>query len=483
MNMAHDFCEDGLTHECTPDAGDTTWVLLSSILVLVMMPALAFFEAGLLNAKNTLSILSQILAGVAVLSVMWHIFGFGLVYGPSKGGIIGDFTHFVMYLHLDNNCYCKAPTVPSLAFVIFQLMFAAISPLLMTGCFAGRLRFRAYIVFIVLWEGIIYYPLAHWVWGGGFLGKLGVLDFAGGIVIHTSSGVSSLVIALVLGRRCDFDKYGGEIPPSSVPLASVGAALLWIGWYGFNAGSAFAANFLSATVVANTTIAAAISAVAWSMLSVYHTSHLNTVSVLNGAIAGLAGITPTSGYIETYWASVIGAILGVGSFYSVVLLKEKLKIDDALDVSSVHGVTGVIGSICIGFFASKAVNPGGHDGVIHGNPKQLAIQLLGVGVAAIWGGLCTFVIMRVMKFVGLQRISMEQELLGLDKLEHGEDPAYNYLREDSQPEAFHELEAQRHSSDDDTEHLVNPGNIQNNTHGNDHGGHGHLKKHTSSIWH
>jgi len=412
--------------KCAADSGNTAWVLMSTILVLGMMPALAFFESGLLRAKNTLSILTQILSGLPVLGVMWHVIGFGLVYGHDVGGVIGNPSHFAFYRLLRNyECMEQAPTVPSMAFATFQMMFAAITPLLMTGCFAGRLRFRAFLVFIILWEFLVYYPLAHWIWGNGWLAKIGVIDFAGGIVIHASAGAASIVVALVLGKRSGFEEHHGEVPPSNVPLATVGAALLWMGWYGFNAGSAYSSGTLASLVVTNTTIASCVSCVSWIVLSLFHCSHLNTVSVMNGAIAGLAGITPVSGYIESYYATPIAVLIGFSSFYSIVILKEKLKIDDALDVSSVHGVPGIVGALAIGIFATKEVNPNGKNGWVAGHPVQIPIQLLGIAVAMVWAALFSLIIIWFVKLVHLQNITAEQEYWGLDIVEHGEDPAYS----------------------------------------------------------
>jgi Amt family ammonium transporter len=402
------------------NTGDTTWVLVSSILVLSMMPALSFFEAGLLKSVNTVSLVTQIIGGVSILSVMWHLFGYTLVFGHSWGGFIGNFENVLMLGVTYDTCSRHAPNIPSALFGFFQMMFAAISPLLITGAFAERLRFKAYIIFIIVWEIFIYYPVAHWIWGDGWMGKMGVLDFAGGIVIHTTSGVSALICGIVLGHRKDFDKYHGEFPPSNLPLAALGGALLWTSWFGFNAGSALSSGPLAVSTVVATQRAAVCSGVVWLILSwIRHKP--SAVAVLNGVIAGLAGITPASGYIDPQFGTVIGVILGLASYFSIILFKIKLRIDDALDVSSVHGMTGIVGSLSIGFFAQKAFNPEGADGLFFGDysPYLLGVQTMAVVVSGAWSAFWTFLALKIIdKIVGL-KLTGEEEL-GLDDSEHGE---------------------------------------------------------------
>ncbi|KYQ99652.1 ammonium transporter [Tieghemostelium lacteum] len=408
-----------------PDTGDTTWVLLSTILVLGMMPALAFFEAGLLRSKNTLSIITQVISGIVVLTVMWQAFGFSLTFGPTQHGIIGNLNHAFLIGVSYQDCSVHAPFIPSAAYAMFMMMFANITPLLMTGAFAERVKFKAFIILTVFWEIIVFYPVAHWIWGGGWLEtQFKVLDFAGGIVIHTSAGVGALVISLYLGKRNGFEKYGGEFPPSNIPLAALGAALLWMGWFGFNAGSALAAGSVATSAVASTQIGGSFSAIVWIVLS-WLRGKPSAVAVLNGVIAGLAGITPASGYINSQYSIGLGVVLGLASYLSVYLLKHKLHIDDALDVSSVHGLTGIIGSLAIGFCAEKAINPNGENGVFFGNPRLLGVQLLAVVVVAAWSAFVTFVLLVVIdKFVGL-RIDQQEEDMGLDLVEHGEFAYHN----------------------------------------------------------
>jgi len=402
------------------DAGDTGWVLLATILVLGMMPALAFFESGLLRRKNTLSIITEVIVGLSSMELLWYFGGFSLVYGTDHYGIIGGFDYFFLD-GLGNTCLSFALTIPGLAFASFQSMFAAVTPLLMTGAVAERMKFRSFLLFICLWEVIVYYPLAHWIWGGGFLDKFGVYDFAGGIVIHTSAGTSSLVLATMLGRRLDFEKYHGEFPPHNIPLATIGTALLWMGWYGFNAGSALSAGSVASYAISATTIASCVGAITWSLLSLIKYNHVHTVAVLNGAIAGMAGITPASGYIQSYWAFIIAIIISLSAWFGIILIKAKLKIDDALDVSSVHGITGMVGALSIGFVAQSAVNPNGLTGWFYGNFSQVYIQLVGVIVAILWSGFWTWLLLFLFRFVKFFKLTVEPEIerLGLDHYYHG----------------------------------------------------------------
>jgi len=407
---------------CNIDPGDTTWVMVSSILVLSMMPALSFFEAGLLRSVNTVSLVTQIVGGVSVLCLMWNIFGYTLVYGRSWGGVIGNMDYIVMTDTPYDSCCRHAENIPAALFAFFEMMFAAITPLLMTGAFAERLRFKAFFPFIILWEFFVYYPVAHWIWGDGWLGDkgLGVQDFAGGIVIHATSGAGALVSALVLGHRVGFDKYDGEFPPSNLPLAALGAALLWTSWFGFNAGSALSSDALAVSTIVATQRAAVCSGIVWLTLS-WWKHKPSAVALLNGVVAGLAGITPASGFIDPQYASILGVVLGLVSYFSIYLFKHKLRIDDALDVSSVHGMTGVVGSIAIGFFGTKSFNSGGKDGLFYGNNtgSLLGAQLLGVVVAVAWAGFVSFVLLKVLdKTVGLTLDDLERA--GLDDLEHGE---------------------------------------------------------------
>jgi Amt family ammonium transporter len=401
------------------DTGDTAWMLVAGSLVLLMIPALGLFESGLLRKKNAVSVFMQIFFGLALLSVMWFVFGFSLAFGPDEsGGLMGNLDWVFLKGVPWTEALDYAPTIPGVLFVKFQLMFAAITPLLLTGTIAERMKFSSFIIFIASWSILIYYPLVHWIWGGGWLAQIGVVDFAGGIVIHTSVGMGALAAAIVLGRRRFF---GPAIEiPHSIPLAVTGSALLWLGWFGFNAGSALASGSLAGNTVIVTHMASSVSALIWVGLSWMRSGKPSVIAAVNGAIAGLAGITPASGFVSVEHSFVIGIAIGIASYSTLVIFKEKLKIDDALDVSSVHGTAGIIGSLAIGIFASSAINPAGPNGLLFGNPGQLAIQAFGVGVAGALGFGGTFLIMKVLDFLVGVRVSPEVEDAGLDISEHAE---------------------------------------------------------------
>lgn len=400
------------------DTGDTTWMLISTGLVMLMTPALGFFEAGLIRGKNSLSVIMQTFSGLAILSTMWFVLGFTLVFAPSQNGFIGGLD-WLFYNNVPfNDSVDYAPTVPGVTFATFQMMFAVITPLLITGAFAERVKWSAFVVFIVAWSLLIYYPLAHWIWGRGWLAELGVFDFAGGIVIHTSAGLGSLAAALVLGRRKNF---GPDIMvPHNIPLAVIGATLLWIGWFGFNAGSALASGSLAANTLLVTQIAASTSALVWIALSWKRSGKPSTTAAINGAIAGLAGVTPASGFISAQSSFFLGIVLGFASYYAILLFKEHWKIDDALDVSSVHGVTGMVGALAIGIIASTLINPAGPEGLLYGNPVQLAIQGLGIAVAAALGFGGTVVIMKMIDATIGLKVKEDEEDIGLDITQHAE---------------------------------------------------------------
>ena len=400
------------------NSGDASWLLISTGLVMIMTPALGFFEAGLLRSKNSLSVIMQCFSGLAVLSILWIIIGFSLVFSVNNG-IIGGLD----WIFLDNLPFdaplSYAPSIPGISYVSFQMMFAVIAPLLITGAFADRMRYRSYLVFIILWSIFIYYPVAHWVWGkGGWLGSLGVFDFAGGIVVHINAGMASLAAAIIIGKRRSF---GPDIlRPHNLPLAAIGASILWLGWFGFNAGSALTAGGLAANTLLVTQIASAASSLVWILLSWKRSGKPSVVAAINGAVAGLAGVTPASGYISVQNSLLLGIVLGFVSFYAIILLKEKLRIDDALDVSSVHGITGIVGTLAIGLIASSLINPGGPNGYIYGNPNQIGLQVIGVVSTAAFSFGGTIVIFKIIdRFIGL-RVKEEQEEVGLDLSEHAE---------------------------------------------------------------
>lgn len=401
------------------DPADTTWMLISTAMVMMMTPALGLFESGLLRWKNSLSVIIQTFFGLALLSTLWFITGFSLVFSQSQMGIIGGldwgFFHNIPF----EKPLSYAPTIPSITFASFQMMFAVITPLLITGAFAERIKWSAFVLFIILWSLFIYYPLAHWVWGkGGWLANLGVKDFAGGIVIHTSAGFGSLAAAIVLGRRINF---GPNIQvPHNVPLAVVGALLLWFGWFGFNAGSAFATGVIASNAFFATHIASATSAIVWGLLSWFRSGKASTIAVITGAIAGLAGVTPASGFIDGQSAFLLGIVVGLASYYASIMFKWRMKIDDALDVGSVHGISGVVGSILVGVFASTLINPHGPSGVLSGNLMQLPVQALGVGVSVMLSFFGTAAIMILIDHLIGIRVTQKQEEVGLDLSEHSE---------------------------------------------------------------
>lgn len=402
-------------------SADTSWMLVSTALVMLMTPALGLFEAGLVRTKNSLSTIIQTFFGLTILSILWVIVGFSLSFSPSAAGagLIGGLDWVFFNGITPNNSTIYAPTIPGTSFASFQMMFAVITPLLITGAVAERMKWSAFVVFIIAWSFLVYYPLAHWVWAkDGWLARLGVYDFAGGIVIHSAAGMSSLAAAIVLGRRKNFGR--AIISPSNVPLAAVGAMLLWFGWFGFNAGSAFAAGNLASNALLVTQVAAAASGLIWGVLSWKRSGKMSTIAVISGAIAGLAGVTPLSGYIDVKSSLVVGIIAGLASYYAAILIKERLKIDDALDVGAVHGITGIAGSLLVGVLASTIINPSGPSSILQGNYAQLPLQGIGVAVAVALGFGGTYVITRIVDSTISLRVSTSEEESGLDITQHAE---------------------------------------------------------------
>jgi len=411
---------------CEIQPGDTAWVLLSSVLVLGMMPALAFFEAGLLGHKNTTSIIAQVMGGLAMLTLLWVLVGYSMAFSGT-GAVIGNLDAVFMSGVSYTDCDPTHPYIPAMAYAFFQMMFAAITPLLMTGAFAERLRWRAFVPFMLLWSLLVYYPVAHWIWGGGWLASMGAQDFAGGIVVHTTAGTGSCFTAWYIGPRISI--RNGQEPdlPSNLPLAALGAALLWMGWFGFNAGSALSAGPLAVHTCLNTQVAASACAVVWSVMSTpwCRTEHLqqgpSVVAILNGAVAGLAGVTPASGFITLPSAMVLGLCLGLATFVGCSQWK-RTGIDDALDVSVVHGLSGMIGSLYIGIAGSSAVNSAGADGLIYGGTHLIGVQALAVAATAVWTVLATGLILVALdKLLGGLRHEEGEETDGLDKKEHREE--------------------------------------------------------------
>ena len=401
------------------DSGDTAWVLMSSALVLLMTaPGLALFYGGMVRQKNALATLMQSFIILALISVQWVLWGYSLAFGPDHGGVIGglDWVGLKGVTAVPNADY--AATIPHTAFMLFQMMFAVITPALITGAFAERKKFSTFLVFILVWATVVYDPLAHWVWGvGGWLRGLGALDFAGGTVVHISSGISALAAALVIGRR---KGYGHQpMPPHNLPLTVMGASLLWFGWFGFNAGSALAANGLAAHAFMTTNTATAAAALGWMFTEWSSRGKPTVLGAASGAVAGLVAITPAAGFVTPMAAILIGAVAGV-ICYTACNLKSRLGYDDSLDVVGVHGVGGTWGALATGVFATKLVNEGGGDGLLYGNPKQLWIQFVAVLVTWVLGFVMTTVILKVLDATMGLRVSDEDEMAGLDLSQHSE---------------------------------------------------------------
>ncbi len=400
------------------DSGDTAWMLMATALVMIMLPGLALFYGGLVRRKNVLSTVMHSFFGLALVSIVWVIIGFTLAFGSDVGGLglIGGL-EFAMFngVGLEPSTV-YATTIPFVLFASFQLMFAAITPALISGAFAERKRFASFVMFVILWSVFVYSPLAHWVWSvDGWLYKLGALDFAGGTVVHLSSGVSALVVAFLIGRR---HVNGEPMEPHDVPMTVLGAGLLWFGWFGFNAGSAVTAGGLAASAFTVTNIAAAAATVTWVLASYLHHRKVSVVGAACGAVAGLVAITPASGYVTVGGALIIGLAAG-GLCYSATLLRVRIKVDDALDVFAVHGVGGMFGAIATGIFASAAVQQA-YTGLLAGNPQQLVYQLIAVGATVGYAVVSTFIIVKVVDFVLGIRVKPEAEEMGLDLSVHGE---------------------------------------------------------------
>ncbi|MGH2356579.1 MAG: ammonium transporter [Candidatus Limnocylindria bacterium] len=401
------------------DTGDTAWVLMSTALVMLMTPGLAFFYGGLVRRKNVLSTIMHSFFILALVSVTWVLWGYTLAFGPDTGlGLIGglDWVGLEGVTGKPSDVY--ATTVPHLAFMAFQMMFAIITPALITGSFAERKRFKAFVLFAVAWSTLVYAPIAHWVWSpNGWLFALGVLDFAGGTVVHLSSGVAALVAALFIGRRMGLVEPATE--PHDVPMTVLGAGLLWFGWFGFNAGSALAANGLAATAFVTTNTAAAMAALTWVTISWLHKGTPSVLGAAIGAVAGLVAITPAAGFVTPAASVLIGFGVGVVC-YGASLLRLRSRIDDALDVFAVHGVGGAFGALATGVFATVAVNELGRDGLLAGQPSQVALQALAVGVVALYSAVATSLILVVVNLIVPIRVPGEAEETGLDLAQHGE---------------------------------------------------------------
>ena len=402
------------------NSGDTAWILMSTGLVMLMTPGLAFFYGGLVRTKNVLSTIMHSWFILALVSVTWVVFGYSLAFGTSQGGIIGGLDNIFLRGISGTEPGPYATSIPSMLFVVYQMMFAIITPALITGAFAERKSFNAFVVFAFLWSTLVYLPLCHWVWNvDGWIYQLGALDFAGGLVVHISSGVAALVCALYLGKRIRTESERFE--PHNVTYVVLGGALLWFGWFGFNAGSAWAANGIAVNALMVTNTAAAAASLTWLFIGWLHKGAPSVVGAVSGAVAGLVAITPASGYVDISGALAIG--LAAGSIcYGAILLRERLQVDDALDVWAVHGVGGTIGAILTGVFASTLVNPAVNGGGLleSGNPQLLINQVIAVAATWIFSATMTLFILKVVDLVFKVRVNEADEIAGLDLALHHE---------------------------------------------------------------
>ncbi|KAB2889801.1 MAG: ammonium transporter [Desulfobulbaceae bacterium] len=392
------------------NTGDTAFMLIATALVMFMTPGLALFYGGLVRSKNVLSTTMQSFLCLGIVSIIWVVYGYSLSFGPDVGNIIGNL----------DNAFLKGVgweagtgrTIPDLLFCAFQLMFAIITPALITGAYAERMKFSAYLLFTAAWVSLVYFPVCHWVWGGGWLADMGALDFAGGTVIHINSGAAALVCAIVLGRRKGFGR--DAIHPNNLPMTVLGAGILWFGWFGFNAGSALSAGPIAALALMTTQVATGAGALGWVFAEWKIQGKPTTLGAASGAVAGLVAITPACGFVTPLWAIVIGGVAGVLCYLGVIL-KSKLGYDDALDVVAVHGIGGLWGALATGIFASV-----GAQGLLYGNPKQLMVQAVGAGAAIVYSVIVSFVLLKIIDAIVGLRVDSEGEQQGLDVVEHSE---------------------------------------------------------------
>ncbi|PKL40149.1 MAG: ammonia channel protein [Spirochaetae bacterium HGW-Spirochaetae-1] len=393
---------------------DTVWMLIATGLVMMMTPALAFFYGGLVRKKNILSILMQSMIILAIISLQWILFGYSIAFGPDRGGIIGGLEYVglrgVTLLPLEGQ------TIPHQLFMMFQMMFAVITPALIIGAFAERIKFSGFLLFVILWSTLIYDPMAHMVWAkGGWLFGMGALDFAGGTVIHITAGISALVMAILLGKRSG---SGEGSSPHNLPFSVFGAGFLWFGWFGFNAGSALSVGSQTVSAFLNTNTAAASAAVTWMIIDWVLNEKPTVLGVITGLVAGLVAITPAAGYVTPMSAIAIGALGSIFGFVFVMYVKKKFGYDDSLDVFGVHGIAGIVGALATGIFADKSI--GGTDGLINGNPHQLLVQFITVVVAIVFAAIGTFVIYMIVDRITGMRVTAREEYIGLDLTQHQE---------------------------------------------------------------
>jgi len=399
------------------DTGDTAFMLIATAMVMLMTPGLALFYGGLVRSKNVLATIMQSFICLGIISVLWVIYGYSLAFGPDVGHFIGNLDYVgLKNVGLEPGIYSE--TIPDLLFCAFQLMFAIITPALITGAFAERMKFSAFLAFTVVWSTLVYLPVCHWVWGqGGWLREMGALDFAGGTVIHINSGAAALVAALVLGRRKGYGR--DSMHPHNLPMTVLGAALLWFGWFGFNAGSALSAGPIAVLALFTTQAATGAGVLAWVLAEWKIQGKPTILGAASGALAGLVAITPGAGFVSPLSALIIGGVAGV-LCYLAVLAKSRLGYDDSLDVVGIHGAGGIWGALATGLFASTAVNSGGADGLFFGNANQLTIQAIGVGATIVYSLVVTYIVLKIIDVMIGLRVSQDDETQGLDLAQHSE---------------------------------------------------------------
>ncbi|WP_036225774.1 ammonium transporter [Mesoaciditoga lauensis] len=396
------------------NTGDTAFMLVATSLVMLMTPGLAFFYGGLVGRKNVLTIMMQSFVSMGVTTILWITVGYSMVFSGDVWGIIGNLNHAFLIGVNPSSLLSSSNHIPLFVFISYQMMFAIITPALITGAFANRVRFKAYMLFLTLWLLLVYFPVAHMIWGGGFLQRWGVLDFAGGIVVHATAGVAALASVLFVGRRKVKDKG-----PHSIPLVALGTALLWFGWYGFNAGSELQANGITSLAFLNTDIAASFAAITWLVLSGMFEKKPKILGMLTGAVAGLATITPAAGFVSIQSAMFIGILASIAS-YAVVAWKNRAGLDDALDVFGVHGVGGILGVTLLGLLGERSVNSAGTNGLFFGNAAFFGKEMAAVAGASLYAFAFTFFMLWLINKITPVRVSEEEEEMGLDEAEHGE---------------------------------------------------------------
>ncbi len=420
--------EEVVEEAATLDSGNTAWIIVATILVMMMtVPGLALFYGGLVRQKNVISVIMQCLFVTGVISIVWIAVGYSWVFGTEYmesgsplGAVIGGFDK--VFLHgLTLNTIMAGPNIPEILFALFQCMFAVITPALIIGAFAERVKFSGYVIFVILWSLIVYNPMAHWVWGGGWMMEIGAIDFAGGTVVHINAGISALIMAIMVGRRKGYKTIGHPVSPHNITFVFIGTAMLWLGWFGFNAGSGLAADGLAANAFLVTHLATAVAAVGWMLLDWIINKKPTAVGFCTGAVAGLVAITPAAGTVDVLGAIFIGAISALVCYLMVAVVKNKLKYDDSLDAFGVHGIGGIVGSILTGVFATQAITgEGGVQGALYGDWNQLWIQVIATVATIVYSAVLTFILFVIVnKIVGI-RASSEEESIGLDISQHGE---------------------------------------------------------------